>query len=135
MADRGKAKWSGVRAAFITLRYGLAFVSVAAAFGLAHIFLYFDLPQPFTAFALCAIALAFWYGGNKPGILAALLSMVVRGYFFDPETNIVSRVLYDLYLIIIVLLSLQGRFLSSAVVSFIAVGCSGWQPDEGAWLP
>jgi hypothetical protein len=61
--------------------------------------------------------------------------MVVRSYLFDPETNIVSRVLYDLYLIIIVLLSLPGRFLSSAVVSFIAVDCSGCQPDEGTWLP
>jgi hypothetical protein len=40
-----------------------------------------------------------------------------------------------LYLIIIVLLSLQGSFLSLAVVSFIAVGCSACEPDEGAWLP
>ena len=40
-----------------------------------------------------------------------------------------------LYLIIIVLLSLQATLLSSAVVSFIAIGCSAWEPDEGAWLP
>jgi PAS domain S-box-containing protein len=107
MADRGKAKWSGQRAASIILRYGSALVSVAAAFGLAHIFLHFDLPQPFTAFALCAIALGFWYGGTKPGILAALLSMVVRGYFFDPETNIVSRVLYDLVFLVFAVLMAQ----------------------------
>jgi hypothetical protein len=30
-------------------RYGLALASVAAALGLAHAFLYFDLPQPFAA--------------------------------------------------------------------------------------
>jgi hypothetical protein len=135
MVYRGKANWIALPAAFVILRNGLALASVAAALGLAHIFLYFDLPQPFTAFALCAIALAFWYGDTKPGILAALLSMLVRSHFFDSETNIVPLVLYDLYLIIIVLLSLPGRFLSSAVVWFIAVGCSGWQPDEGAWLP
>jgi PAS domain-containing protein len=104
MACPDKAKWIARPAASITLRYGLALVSVAAALGLARIFLYFDLPQPFTAFALCAITLAFWYGGTKPGILAALLSMVVRNYFFDPETNIMSRVLYDLVFLIFALL-------------------------------
>jgi hypothetical protein len=135
MAYRGKANWIAPPAAFVILRNGLALASVAAALGLMHIFLYFHLPQPFTAFARCATAVTFWYGDTKPGILAALLSMLVRSHFFDPETNIVPRVLYDVYLIIIVLLSLQGRLLSSAVVSFIAVGCSGWQPDEGAWLP
>jgi hypothetical protein len=46
------------------LRYGLALVSIAAAFGLAQIFLHFHLPQPFAAFALSAIAIAFWYGGT-----------------------------------------------------------------------
>ena len=107
MAYQGKAKWIARPAASIALRYGLAFVSVAAALSLTHIFLYFHLPQPFTAFALCAIALTFWYGGTKPGILAALLSMVVRGYFFDPETNIVSRVLYDLVFLIFALLMTQ----------------------------
>jgi PAS domain S-box-containing protein len=107
MADRGNAIWSGERTTSVTLRYGLALVSVAAALGLAHIFLHFHLPQPFTAFALCAIALTFWYGGTKPGILAALLSMLVRSYFFDPETNFLSRVLYDLVFLIFALLMTQ----------------------------
>ena len=107
MAYQGKTKWIARPAASIALRYGLALVSVAAALGLTHIFLYFHLPQPFTAFALCAIALTFWCGGTKPGVLAALLSMVVRGHFFDPETNIVSRVLYDLVFLIFALLMTQ----------------------------
>src|SRR5580704_8740334 len=107
MADRGNAIWGGERTTSVTLRYGLALVSVAAALGLAHIFLHFHLPQPFTAFALCAIALTFWYGGSKPGILAALLSMLVRSYFFDPETNFLSRVLYDLVFLIFALLMTQ----------------------------
>ena len=84
MAYQGKAKWIARPAASVALRYGLALVSVAAALGLAHTFLYFHLPLPFTAFALCAIALTFWYGGTKPGILAALLSMLVRSFFFEP---------------------------------------------------
>src|ERR1700738_3872892 len=92
MDDPGKAKWIARPAASVALRYGLALVSVAAAFSLAHASLYFHLPQPFTALALSAIAIAFWYGGTNPGILAALLSLLVRDYFFEPEINAVSRV-------------------------------------------
>src|SRR5437016_14479187 len=59
-------------------RYGLAFCSIATALGLARIFLHFHLPQPFAAFALSAIAITFWYGGTKAGILAALLASILR---------------------------------------------------------
>jgi formate hydrogenlyase transcriptional activator len=100
----GKAKWIAPPAASVALRYGLALVSVAAALGLAHTFLYFHLPQPFTAFALSAIAITFWYSGTTPGILAALLSSFVRSYFFEPEINTESRVLYDLVFLIFALL-------------------------------
>src|SRR5208282_6888411 len=62
MGYPGKAKWIARPAASVALRYGLALVSVAAALGLARTFLYFHLPQPFTAFALSAIAITFWYG-------------------------------------------------------------------------
>ena len=71
----------------VALRYGLALVSVSVAFVLAQTFLYYGLPQPFTAFALSAIASTFWYGGTKPGILAALISWLVRDYFFEPEVS------------------------------------------------
>ena len=91
----------------ITLRYGLALVSVAAALGLAHTFQLFHLPQPFAAFALSAIAITFWYGGTKPGILATVLSLFVRNYLFDPDTHAVSRVLYDLVFIIFAFLMAQ----------------------------
>src|ERR1700674_4385691 len=96
MCYTGKPNWIAWPAASFTLRYGLAFASVAAALGLAHAFLYFHLPQPFAAFALTAIAITFWYGGTKPGILAALFSALIRSYLFDPEINRISRVLYDL---------------------------------------
>src|SRR5439155_18242355 len=104
MGYRGKAKWIVRPAASVLLRYGLALVSVAIALGLAQTFLYFHLPQPFTAFALSAIAITSWYGGSKPGILAALFSSLIRTYFFEPEINTVSRVLYDLVFLIFALL-------------------------------
>ena len=65
---------------------------VQNTFVLAHTFLYFGLPQPFTAFALFAIAGTFWYCGTKPGILAALISWRVRDYFFEPEVSAESRI-------------------------------------------
>src|SRR4029077_17754928 len=93
-ADR-IANWLLKPAASIALRYGLALVSVAAALGMAQTFLRFHFPQPFTAFALSAIAITFWYGGTGPGILAAVLASLVRSYFFEPDINDVSRILYD----------------------------------------
>jgi membrane protease YdiL (CAAX protease family) len=53
----------------VALRYGLALVSVLAAFVLAQAFVYYHLPQPFTAFALSAITITFWCGGTKPAFL------------------------------------------------------------------
>jgi C4-dicarboxylate-specific signal transduction histidine kinase len=58
----------------------------------------------FNAFALSAIAVTFWYGGTTPGILAAVLSALVRSYIFDPEINSISRVLYDLVFLVFALL-------------------------------
>lgn len=104
MNHLGKRKWTTGPATSIALRYGLALVSVAAAVGLAHAFLRFHLPQPFTAFALSAIAVTFWYAGTKPGVVAAVLSSIVRGYFFAPDTSTESRLLYDLVFLVFALL-------------------------------
>src|ERR1700674_2551606 len=93
----------------VVLRYGLAVVSVAAALGSAQAFLHFHFPHPFTAFALSAIAVTYWYGGTMPGIFAALLSLLVRGYYFEPEISTVSRVLYDLVFLIFALLMTRIR--------------------------
>ena len=84
--------------------YGLAVVSVAAAAGLTQLFLHFHLPLAFSAFALSAIAVTFWYGGTKPGILAAVLSALIRSYIFDPQTPGISHVLYDLVFVVFALL-------------------------------
>jgi PAS domain S-box-containing protein len=104
MAYPDKAKWIARRPASLVVRYGLAFVSVAVARTLTQTFIYFHLPQPFTALALSAIAITFWYGGTMPGILSALLSSLVRSYFFEPDINMVARALYDLVFLIFALL-------------------------------
>jgi PAS domain S-box-containing protein len=92
------------------LRYGLAFVSVAAALGLASAFEYFHLPQTFGTFALSAIAITFWYAGTAPGVLAAVLSSLVRDYLFEPNTSIESRLLFDLvFLVFAVLMTRVSR--------------------------
>jgi PAS domain S-box-containing protein len=88
-------------------RYGLAVVSVVAAFGVAHAFLYFDLPLPFAALALCAIAITFWYGGNRPGVLASIIAAVVRTFIFESEVPLVSRLMYDLVFLIFAVLMTQ----------------------------
>jgi PAS domain S-box-containing protein len=104
MNHLGKMKWTVGPAMSVALRYGLALISVTAAVGLARAFLHFHLPQPFAAFALSAIAITFWYAGTAPGILATVLSSLVRGYFFEPATNTDSRLLYDLVFLVFALL-------------------------------
>jgi PAS domain S-box-containing protein len=99
MTVTGTGRWFARPAAAAALRYGLAFASIAAAMGLARLFLYFHLPQPFAAFALSAIAITFWYGGNMPGIVAAVLACIIR-YSHWSETQAVSRVIYDLVFLI-----------------------------------
>jgi hypothetical protein len=56
-----KRNWIARLPASGALLYGLDLVSVVTL-GLAHTFVSFHFPQPFTAFALSAIAITFWYG-------------------------------------------------------------------------
>ena len=99
-------KWALRPAASAALRYGLAFASIAAAVGLARVFLYFHLPQPFAALALSAIAITFWYGGVKPGIVATVLASLLRYYRWS-EGGVVSGALYDLVFVIFALLMME----------------------------
>jgi PAS domain S-box-containing protein len=55
-------------------------------------------------FAVSAIAITFWYAGTSPGILAAVLSSIVRDYLFDPNTSTESRLLFDLVFLVFALL-------------------------------
>jgi hypothetical protein len=95
-----KPKWTEWPAMYVALHFALAPVSIAFALGLARVFIYFHWPQPFTGLALCAIAITFWYGSTQSGIFATLIASLVRNYFFQPETTVPARVLYDLVFLI-----------------------------------
>jgi PAS domain S-box-containing protein len=105
VAAADNANPTELRSGSVLWRYGLAVVSIAAALGLAHTFLYFHLPQPFAVFALSAIAITFWYGGTKPGILAVLLALIIRSSY-EPvgRLNAVPIALYDCAIVIFALL-------------------------------
>jgi PAS domain S-box-containing protein len=84
--------------------YGVAIASVTSALLLELLFAHYQLPHAFAAFALSAIAITFWYGGTKPGIVAVLLAIMIRSYLFEAEIATVSRVLYDLVFVIFAVL-------------------------------
>jgi len=109
MADSPTAKKLTRPAASFTRRYGLAFASVAGALLLDLLFRHFNLPHPFAAFALSAIAITFWYGGTKPGIVAVLLSSLIRGFIFEAETSSSSRALYNLVFLLFAILMIWIR--------------------------
>jgi PAS domain S-box-containing protein len=100
-------KWANRPAKSTVARYGLAIGSVSAALCISLAFIHFQVPQTFGAFALSAIAFTFWYAGTAPGVLAAVLSTVVRDYLFQPNTGIESRILFDLVFLVFALLMTQ----------------------------
>ena len=109
MSFQNKQKWTATDIKSYVLCYGLAFISVAVAFGLARVFLYFHVPQPFTSFAMSAIAITFWYGGAAPGILAALLSIIIRNSFFEHDIGFASRVGYNFAFLVFAVLMIGVR--------------------------
>jgi len=90
-------------------RYALAFVSVTGALLLELLFHHFNLPHPFAAFALSAIAITFWYGGTKPGIVAVLLSSLIRGFIVEGSTSSLSRALYNVVFLLFAVLMIWVR--------------------------
>jgi C4-dicarboxylate-specific signal transduction histidine kinase len=102
------AKWIATPAVSPTRRYGLSLLLIGIAFGLSRAFLFFNLPLPFTSLALCAIAITFWYGGIRPGVLAALLSAVLRFFFFEPADPAISRLIYDIVFVVFAVLMTQA---------------------------
>src|SRR6266404_248948 len=101
-------------------RYGLALVSVSGALLLELLFHHCNLPHPFAAFALSAIAIMFWYCGTKPGIVAVLLSSLIRGFIFEGETSSLSRVLYELVFLTFAILLIWVRRRKEALEVAIA---------------
>jgi transcriptional regulator with GAF, ATPase, and Fis domain len=88
--------------------YSLALVSVALALVAARIFLYFHLPLAIASFSFCAIAVTFWYGGVRPGLLALVLVVIIRTFFRWPENEVISRVIYDLVFVLFAFFMLQA---------------------------
>src|ERR1700733_3082946 len=119
MGDSAKAKKVTRPGASFARRYGLAFASVAGALLLDLLFHRFNLPHPFAAFALSAIAITFWYGGTKPGIVAVLLSSLIRGFIFEGTTSSLARVLYELvfltFAILMILVTRRKEALEVAI--------------------
>src|SRR4029077_21007206 len=109
MADSTTAKKMARPGAPFARRYGLAFDSVSGALVVELLFQHFNLPHPFAAFALSAIAITFWYGGTKPGVVAVLLSSLIRGFIFEGETSSLSRVLYELVFLTFAILMIWVR--------------------------
>ena len=109
MAHSATARKLTRQSASFVRRYGLAFASVAGALLLDLLFRHFNLPHPFAAFALSAIAITFWYGGTKPGIVAVLLASLIRGFIFEGKTNSLSRVLYELVFLTFAMLMIWVR--------------------------
>jgi PAS domain S-box-containing protein len=109
MGDSATARKLTRPGASFARRYGLAFASVAGALLLDLLFHRFNLPHPFAAFALSAIAITFWYGGTKPGIVAVLLSSLIRGFIVEGKTNSLSRVLYELVFLTFAILMIWVR--------------------------
>lgn len=72
------------RRAAIFPRYATAAIAVGAALGAALLLRKYGLPHPFLSFSFAAIAIAFWYSGTGPGVLAAVLSYATLTLFFAP---------------------------------------------------
>jgi PAS domain S-box-containing protein len=109
MPDSATAKKMARPGASFARRYGLAFASVTGALLLELLFRYFNLPDPFAAFALSAIAVTFWYAGTKPGIVAVLLSSLIRGFIVEGATSSLSRALYDVVFLLFAVLMIWVR--------------------------
>src|ERR1700688_894986 len=109
MPDSATAKKLMPQGASFARRYGAAFASVGGAVLLDLLFNRFNLPHPFAAFALSAIAITFWYGGTKPGIVAVLLSSLSRGFIVEGSTSNLSRALYNLVFLLFAVLMIWVR--------------------------
>jgi len=102
-----KPEWTTTPAASRAIRYVLAPLSLTLALALSRMFVYFRWPQPFTALALSAIANSFWYGSTISGIIATLFALLLRNSFFQSETTIMAKALYDLVFLIFALLMIR----------------------------
>ena len=70
------------RVASVMLRYGLAVASVCIALTGALLLRHYGFPDVADPLFLFSIAIAVWYAGRGPAILALVLSALANAYFF-----------------------------------------------------
>jgi transcriptional regulator with GAF, ATPase, and Fis domain len=120
MSDQFIANWlrrTKLRRAF---GYLLAVASVGLAFVAATTFLHYHLPLAIMSFSFCAIAITFWYAGIGPGILALVLAVLIRTFFFQPEVDWISRIAYDLVFVLFSFFMLQATRAKNELESRVA---------------
>ena len=108
MSEKFKANWLRRPKLRQALGYLLAVASVGLAFIGATTFLHYHLPLAIMSFSFCAIAITFWYAGIGPGILALVLAVLIRTFFFQPEVDWISRIAYDLVFVLFSFFMLQA---------------------------
>jgi K+-sensing histidine kinase KdpD len=75
-----------------SLPYSLAGISVAIAIATAMLLEHYGLRDIEFPLFLFAIAITVWYGGNGPGALAVVASILAFNYFFtEPRYNFYVR--------------------------------------------
>jgi len=84
MASWHISRFEARPASAAVLRYGAGVILVAGALATALVLRHENLPHPFTSFSFAAIAVTFWYGGTRPGLLALVLSYLAMTDFFIP---------------------------------------------------
>jgi len=77
------------RSTSFVLRYGLAVLSVVAAFSITQLLRTYFEPTPNSLF-FCAIMVSSWFGGLGPGLLSGLLSVGVIDYYFTSPRYILG---------------------------------------------
>jgi PAS domain S-box-containing protein len=77
-----KPEISSRRMTSVVLRYGLAVLSVCIALSAALLLSHYNFPDVADPLFLFAIAIAIWYAGRGPAILALVLSSLANSYFF-----------------------------------------------------
>lgn len=76
-------RWSRMRVLAAGLRFGIAPLCVAMAFG-SSLPLQRLFPYPFLFLFFAAVMASAWFGGTAPGLFAVLLSTLTVDYFFVP---------------------------------------------------
>src|SRR5437868_14459856 len=71
-------------------RYGLTILAVALTFFLAYIFRRMGLRFDVSWLFICVLVVTSWYGGREPGLVAAILFLLVASAFSHPAFTFAS---------------------------------------------